>query len=230
MEQQCYSFWRIFQTFQSNTERQTVVTLTTNVVLNKRYLRTTKTRSSRRTSNASKWDIDTSTWPTWKGGQPHPQLARMQVEEASPHPPPTRGAKAKLRRGNCQRHRAMRRGLGCNLILNHIHCRNQSDTHNPKNPKSKPNRNRIIEREVAHRNGEGRSTKVASQIAPTARQSTRKNTSPLPSTQHTTTKSTPPPWNGIEHTPLVGVRDGEERVRRSTTSGSKIVSGATGKD
>ena len=94
MEQQCYSFWRIFQTFQSNTERQTVVTLTANVVLNKWYLITTKMRYSRRTSNASKRDTDTSTWPTWKGGQPHPQLAGMQAKEASPHPPPASGATA----------------------------------------------------------------------------------------------------------------------------------------
>jgi len=36
------------------------------------------------------------------------------------HPPPTRGVKAQHWRGNCQRHRAMRRGFGCNLILNHI--------------------------------------------------------------------------------------------------------------
>ena len=154
----------------------------------------------------------------------HPLHAR----QPPPHPPPTCDAKAKQRRGNYKHHHAMRRGLGCNLILNHIHCRNQSDTHNPKNPKSKPNRNEISEREAAHINGEGRSTKVASQIAPTTTQSTRKNTSPLPSTQHTTMKSTPPPRNGIKYAPLVGVHDGEERVRRSTTS--HIALGAPGED
>jgi len=109
-----------------------------------------------------------STPPVAYRGQPptHPLPAIQPL----PHPPPMRGAKAQQRRGNCQCHRAMRRGLGCNLILNHIHCHNQIDTYNPKNPKSKPNRNRISEREAVHRNGEGRSTKVASQITPTARQ------------------------------------------------------------
>ena len=74
-------------------------------------------------------------------GQPptHPPPAI----QPPPHPPPMHGVKAQHRRGNCQRHRAMRRGFDCNLILNHIRCRNRIDKHNPKNPKPKPNRNGI---------------------------------------------------------------------------------------
>jgi len=37
----------------------------------------------------------------------HPLPARQPL----PHPPPMRGAKAKQRRGNCQRHHVMQRGL-----------------------------------------------------------------------------------------------------------------------
>ena len=78
----------------------------------------------------------------------NPKLIGMQDEEASPHPPPERGTtalwEAKRKESApthnsappvpCQRHCAMRRGFGCNLILNHIRCRNRIDKHNPKKP------------------------------------------------------------------------------------------------
>ena len=57
-----------------------------------------------------------------QGKRPHPQLRPTRSLPRTTSNPPAA----------CQRHRAMRRGFGCNLILNHIHCHNQIDTHNPK--------------------------------------------------------------------------------------------------
>ena len=95
-----------------------------------------------------------------------------------------RGAKAQQRRGNCQCHRAMRRGLGCNLILNHIHCRNQIDTHNPKTPN--PNQIRTETVRGRWRTETARGGAARSPLKSTRQRDNRRGRTPFPFPQHST--------------------------------------------
>ena len=59
-----------------------------------------------------------------QGKRPHPQLRPTRSLPRTTSNPPAA----------CQRHRAMRRGFGCNLILNHIRCRNRNTNQIERNP------------------------------------------------------------------------------------------------